>query len=67
MAADTVLSILVLVCLALLLGAWALWRRGGARRQVVLMLVLAAVVAGNVAIGVLPGGSGKGLVSEVPR
>ena len=67
MAADTVLSILVLACLALLLGAYALRRRGGPRRQVVLMLVLAAVVAGNIAIWVLPGGSGKALVSEAPR
>ena len=67
MAADTVLSILVLACLALLLGAYALGRRGGQRRQIVLMLVLAAVMAANIAIWVLPGGSGKALVSEVPR
>ena len=67
MAADTVLSILVLACLALLLGAYALGRRGGQRRQVVLMLVLAAVMAANIAIWVMPGRSGKALVSEVPR
>ena len=67
MAAGTVLSVLVLACLALLLGAWALGRRGGPRRQVMLMLVLAAVVAGNIAIWVLPGGSGKTLVEAGPR
>ena len=67
MAADTVLSILVVACLALLLGAYALGRRGGQRRQVVLMLVLAAVMAANIAIWVMPGRSGKALVSEVPR
>ena len=67
MAAGTVLSILVLACLALLLGAYALGRRGGQRRQVVLMLVLAAVMAANIAIWVMPGRSGKALVGEVPR
>lgn len=67
MAAGTVLSILVLACLALLLGAYALRRRGGQRRQVVLMLVLAAVIAANVAIWVMPGSSGKALVEAGPR
>ncbi|MGB7656220.1 MAG: hypothetical protein WBL74_12130 [Novosphingobium sp.] len=67
MAAGTVLSILVLACLALLLGAYSLWRRGGQRRQIVLMLVLAAVVAANIAIWVIPGRSGKALVEEGPR
>ena len=67
MAAGTVLSVLVLACLALLLGAYALWRRGGPRRQVVLMLVLAAVMAANIAIWVMPGGSGKALVEAGPR
>lgn len=51
---DTVLSILMLAAIALLWGAHALWRRGGPRKQVVLMLVMAAVLAANVAIWVLP-------------
>lgn len=67
MAADTVLSVLVLACLALLLGAYALGRRGGQRRQIVLMLVLAAVVAANIAIWVMPGSGGKALVEAGPR
>lgn len=66
-AADTVLSLLVLVCLALLLGAYALWRRGGPRKQIWLMLALAAVVAGNIAIWVVPGTGGKALVRGEPR
>lgn len=66
MAADTVLSVLVLACLGLLLGAFALWRRGGQRKQVWLMLVLAAVVAGNIAIWIAPGSSGKTLVGTQP-
>lgn len=64
MTADTVLSIMVLACLALLLGALALWRRGGQRKQVALMLVLAAIVAGNVAIWVVPDQQGKTLVGQ---
>ena len=64
MAAGTVLSILVLACFGLLLGAYALWRRHGAGKQVLLMLVLAAVVAANVAIWVVPGTSGQSLVNE---
>ncbi|MBA4161721.1 MAG: hypothetical protein C0515_06525 [Novosphingobium sp.] len=64
MTADTVLSIMVLACLALVLGALALWRRGGQRRQVVLMLALAVIVAANVAIWVVPNQQGKTLVSE---
>ena len=67
MAADTVLSVLVLACLALLLGAYALGRRGGPRRQIMLMLVLAAVVAANIAIWVMPGSGGKALVEAGPR
>lgn len=53
---DTVLSILVLAALALIWGAWALHRRGGSRRQVVLMLVMAGVLAANVAIWLVPVG-----------
>lgn len=64
MTTDTVLSIMVLACLALVLGALALWRRGGQRKQVVLMLLLAAIVAANVAIWVVPDQQGKALVGQ---
>jgi hypothetical protein len=64
MTTGTVLSIMVLACLALLLGALALWRRGGQRKQVMLMLVLAAIVAANVAIWVVPDQQGKALVGQ---
>ena len=40
---DAVLSVLVLVAIALIGGAIFLWRRGGATKQVWLMLVLAVV------------------------
>jgi uncharacterized membrane-anchored protein len=65
MAADTVLSILVLAALALVLGAIALWRQGG-RRQAVLMLILSAIVAGNVALWVMPVQDGRSLASAAP-
>jgi hypothetical protein len=64
---SAALSLLVLTALALVLGAVFLWRRGGSRKQVLLMLVLAAVLAANVAIWTLPGTSGKSLVDEAAK
>lgn len=55
---DTVLSIMVLGAIALLLGAFWLWRRG-VRRQAVLMVVMAAVLAVNVAIWLVPLADGR--------
>lgn len=53
-----VLSLLVLTFLAMLGGAYVLWRRGGPKKQIVLMLILALVVAINIGIWTLPGSSG---------
>lgn len=64
---DIAISLLVLVAIALVLGAVALLRRGGYRRQAVLMLVLAAVMAMNVAIWALPDSDGQSLVSEAQK
>ena len=61
---DTVLSILVLAAVALIIGAVALWRRGGQTRQVWLMLLLAAIVVGNVLVWVVPDSNGKAPVSQ---
>jgi hypothetical protein len=61
MSVDTVLSIVMLAAIALVFGAIALWRRGGSRTQVALMLVLAAIMAGNVAIWVIPAKDGASL------
>lgn len=63
---DTILSILVLAALAMLLGAIAWWRRG-MRRQAGLMLLLAVVIAVNVAIWVVPDGNGRAPVDAAPR
>ena len=63
---DTVLSVLVLAAIAMVIGASAWWRRG-MRKQAALMLVLAAVIAGNVAVWVVPDGSGKAPVNSAVR
>ncbi len=56
---ELVLSIVMLAVIALAIGAFVLWRRGGSRRQIVLMLVLAAIMAGNVAIWTWPSAGGQ--------
>lgn len=64
---ETVLAILVLTAIALLLGAFFLWRRGGAMRQVVLMVILAMVAIVNVAIWTLPTASGDAPLAQVKQ
>lgn len=64
---DIALSLAMLMVLALPAGAWALYKRGGSRKQVVLMLVLAAILAANVAIWVIPAKNGTSLVGQEPR
>ena len=59
MATDTVLSILILAAIALLGGAFVLWRRGGPKRQVTLMVILALVAIANVAIWIVPNSQGS--------
>jgi len=61
---ETALSLAVLMVFALPAGAWLLWKRGGPRKQVILMLVLAAILAANVAIWVIPTSSGTAPVSQ---
>jgi len=51
---DFILSLVSLTALALVAGAIFLWRRNGPRRQVWLMLLLAAVMIGNVLVWALP-------------
>lgn len=59
--ASIALSLMVLAVVALVLGAAWLARRGTARKQIVLMLVLAAVLAINVGIWTLPTTGGESL------
>lgn len=60
---DTALSLLVIAAVALLGGACLQWRRGN-RKQAGLMLVLAAVLAANVAIWSVPNEQGVSLVNQ---
>lgn len=60
---DTALSLLVIAAVALLGGAYLQWRRGN-RKQAGLMLVLAAVMAVNVAIWSVPNEHGASLASQ---
>ena len=64
MSLESVLSILMLASIALLLGAFALYRRRGLVKQVWLMAVLALVLAFNVAIWVVPSDGGTAPVRQ---
>ncbi|MBC2665027.1 hypothetical protein H7F51_05825 [Novosphingobium flavum] len=64
---DIALSLAVLMIFALPAGAWALHKRGGARKQVLLMLLLAVILAANVAIWVIPTNNGATLAGQEPR
>lgn len=54
----TVLSLMVLAIFVLVAGSIYLLRRGGARKQALLMLLVAAVLAGNLALWTVPGADG---------
>ena len=62
-----VLSLLVLGAIAMVVGAFVLWRRGGSLKQVGLMLLLAAIMAVNVAIWTLPDASGNSPLNHQPE
>ena len=51
---DLALSLAMLAMVALLAGAWFLYKRNGPNRQTLLMVVMALVLLGNVAIWQLP-------------
>ena len=61
---DLALSLMVLTAFAMVLGAVYLLRRGGAKKQALLMLVLALVMAVNVGIWTLPDAEGNALVAK---
>ena len=60
---EIALSLLVLCAIALVIGAVVMWRKGR-RRQAVLMLVLSAVMAMNVAIMTWPTPGGQTVASD---
>lgn len=51
---DLALSLAMLAMVALLAGAWFLYKRNGPNRQTLLMVVMALVLLGNVIIWQLP-------------
>lgn len=64
---DLVLSLTVLAALALLIGAFMLWRRTGNRKQALLMVLLALVAIVNVAIWTVPDAGGEAPLERIER
>ncbi len=64
---DIVLSVLVLAALALLGGAWLLYKRTGQAKQPLLMVILALVAMANVAIWTVPDGEGKAPLDRIEQ
>jgi len=62
---DLALSLTVLAAIALLAGAWALWRRTGNRKQPLLMILLALIALVNVAIWTVPDKSGQAPLDKI--
>ena len=60
------LSLLVLASLALLGGAFYLWRSRGERQRPLLMVLLAAVMIVNLGIWTLPDASGEAPALRAP-
>jgi len=61
---GAVLSIVMLAGIALLAGAWFLWKRTGEVKQPLLMVVLAAIAFLNVAIWTVPSADGTAPIQQ---
>lgn len=61
---DLIFSIVMLTALALVGGAVILWVKRGARKQALLMVLLAIVMLVNVAIWTLPDPSGVSPINK---
>lgn len=64
---DAVLSITVLAALALLVGAFLLWRRTGNVKNALLMVLLAAIALVNVAIWTVPDAGGEAPLDKLEQ
>ena len=62
---SIVLSIVMLAAFALLLAAFIAWRKGLPRKQIGLLLLLALVMAVNVAIWTVPYSEGTAPIDKV--
>lgn len=64
---DIALSLAVLAAVALLVGAWFVWKRTGNRQQALLMVVLALVSLVNVAIWTVPDTAGTAPLDQIEQ
>jgi drug/metabolite transporter superfamily protein YnfA len=62
---DFVLSLVMLTALALVAGAYVLWRRSGAVKQPLLMVLLAVIAVINVLIWTIPTSDGRAPLEQV--
>lgn len=62
---DIVLSIVMLAAVALLAGAFALWRRTGEAKNPLLMVLLAVIAVINVLIWTIPTPSGQAPIEQL--
>lgn len=62
---DVVLSIVMLAALALLAGAFFLWRRTGEVKNPALMVLLAVIAVINVLIWTVPTESGQAPIEQL--
>jgi drug/metabolite transporter superfamily protein YnfA len=62
---DIVLSIVMLAALALVAGAYALWRRTGDAKNPALMVLLAVIAVINVLIWTVPSTGGQAPVDQL--
>lgn len=62
---DVVFSIVILAAILLVIAAFVYWRRTGAVKQPVLMVVLALVAIGNVLILTIPTKDGAAPIDKI--
>ena len=62
---DLVFSLVMLAAFLLLAGAFLYWRRTGAVKQPLLMVVLAVIAIGNVLIWTIPTADGTAPIDKI--
>jgi membrane-associated PAP2 superfamily phosphatase len=62
---DLVFSLVILAAILLLVGAFVYWRRTGAVKQPVLMVVLAIVAVANVLLLTIPTTGGTAPIDQI--
>lgn len=62
---DTVLAIVMLAALALLGGAFVLWRKTGEAKNPALMVLLAVIAVLNVLIWTIPSTNGTAPIEQI--